>query len=180
MVIRLFDPAGDVDRLRRLDTSFVTRAIYDVTRQTRGFSLTEKSIEPPLRKDYMVAWRELETASAAIVAECNERLVGLAAIKYATWNRRAVISHLYVDAAARGEGVGFLLVQDLVRRAKVFGARSLFVETQNVNFSAIQFYERCGFALVGLDVSLYDATDITHECALFFAAHLESDHDETP
>ena len=159
--------------LERLDTSFVTDAIYRVIRESRGFSLVERSIDPPLRKSYSVSWHELEAASAAIVAVSGAAIVGVASLSYERWNRRAVATHLYVDAAARGQGVGSRLLHELQSRANALGARSLFVETQNVNLPAIRFYERRGFALVGLDTSLYDPMDTPDESALYLVLPLD-------
>ncbi len=87
-------------------------------------------------------------------------------MRFEEWNRRAVIAHLYIDARARGQGIGTRLVQELRALAIEHGARQLFVETQNVNFPAVRFYERNGFTLVGLDTSLYEDAS---EMALFLA-----------
>jgi ribosomal protein S18 acetylase RimI-like enzyme len=163
----------DLARLQCLDIGFVTNTVYDVKRESRGFSLVERSIDPPLRKNYSVDWGELEAASAAIVAEVDDTIVGVASLRYESWNRRAVISHLYVAAAARGQGVGSRLLKMLRGNAGVLGARILFVETQNVNLPAVRFYERSGFALVGLDTSLYDPGGASGEAALYFAMPLD-------
>jgi ribosomal protein S18 acetylase RimI-like enzyme len=53
------------------------------------------------------------------------------------------------------------------------------VETQNTNYPAIQFYQRYGFKLCGLDERLYDpATQSIEETALFFALDLQERPDE--
>lgn len=52
------------------------------------------------------------------------------------------------------------------------GARNLWIETQNVNYPAIQFYRRRGFELVGLDRSLYAPVSNPGEVALFFSRAL--------
>ena len=177
IAIRALNLPDDLAELERLDIGFVTHAIYDVMRDSRGFSLVESTIKPPLRKKYSVDWRAIEAASAAIVAEIDGTIAGVASLNYEGWNRRAVVSHLYVDAAARRRGIGSRLLQELRMRANVFGARSLFVETQNVNLPAIRFYERNGFTLVGLDISLYVARDAPGETALYFATPLEAKQD---
>ena len=117
-----------------------------------------------------MTWDDLATSNAAIVAERKGALIGVAALKYVAWNRRAVISHLYVDRAERGQGVGTALMRELRARSRVLHARCLWVETQNVNARAVRFYERCGFVLSGLDTSLYDPRDVVGETALFFTS----------
>ena len=56
-------------------------------------------------------------------------------------------------------------VEKFAQRA---GARCLWLETQNVNFSAVNFYLHAGFTLCGLDASLYDPDNLAQaELALF-------------
>ena len=116
-----------------------------------------------------MAWDELATSTEAIVALREGTLVGVAALEYVAWNRRGVVSHLYVDRATRQQGIGRRLLRELHARANALHARCLWVETQNVNAPAIRFYESCGFVFCGLDTSLYDPEDLGGETALFFA-----------
>ncbi|MBC7790568.1 MAG: GNAT family N-acetyltransferase [Anaerolineae bacterium] len=159
--------------LERLDISFDAGEIYEVAAAPLAFALQATAVSPSLFKRYDVAWEELQYANAAIVAEANGSLVGVGAIAYHGWNRRAVISHLYVDRAARGSGIGTKLIAELRNAAEAIGARCLWAETQNVNAAAIRFYENRGFAFCGLDTSLYDPDDIQGETAVFFALRLD-------
>jgi ribosomal protein S18 acetylase RimI-like enzyme len=74
------------------------------------------------------------------------------------------------------DGVGTALLAALDRRARAGGARCLWLETQNINYPAIQFYRRSGFRLCGLDDTLYDPeldpTTGPDEVALFFTRPL--------
>src|SRR5262249_55920874 len=100
-------------------------------------------------------------------------LVGFAAARHETWNRRVVVLHLYVAAGHRGRGIGRALIDHLDGFARTVGARCLWLETQNVNYPAIQFYRRLGFRLCGLDESFYDpAGPAAGEVALFFVREL--------
>jgi ribosomal protein S18 acetylase RimI-like enzyme len=75
-------------------------------------------------------------------------------------------------AVASPAGSRRRLLDALDERARTSGARRLWLETQNVNYPAIQFYYRSGFRLCGLDDTLYDPeSDPTigpDEVALFF------------
>ena len=159
--------------LASLDTSFVTDVVYAVRVGPLSFTLAEQPVEPPLRKRYPVAWDELPAETQTVVAERDGRLLGVAALTVQRWNRRAVISHLYVDRGARRSGVGAGLLRELRRGAEALGARCLWVETQNVNAPAIRFYQRQGFACCGLDTTLYDPRRAPGEVAVFFALALE-------
>ena len=62
------------------------------------------------------------------------------------------------------------MVEAALGEARRRDARSLWVETQTINYGAIQFYERKGFEWCGLDTSLYDPAEVIEkEVALFFS-----------
>lgn len=79
---------------------------------------------------------------------------------------------IVVSGAHRGRGIASLLMRDVERRARAAGARVLWLETQNTNFPAIQFYRKVGFRLCGMDDTLYDIPFNT-EVALFFSKSIE-------
>jgi ribosomal protein S18 acetylase RimI-like enzyme len=159
----------DQVHLARIDISFTTDRIYELHSSPPGFTLVERAVAPALIKRYDVSWEELATADVALVAEREGIIIGVAALGYRLWNRRAEVSHLYVDRFERGAGVGTSLLVALQARARERDARCLWVETQNVNVPAIGFYRRNGFVLSGLDTSLYDPRRVGYEIALFFA-----------
>ena len=170
-VIRPVDLPRDRDLLRALDTSFTTDRIYAVQATADSFTLAEKTIQPPIRKSFPLddelgddrLWQQ------GFVAEDGVRLAGFAALRYEAWNRRAAIWHLYVAPAWRGQGLGARLLDAVDAAARDAGARALWLETSNVNYPAIHFYRRMGFAWCGLDQSLYDPEgDAAGETALYF------------
>ena len=73
-------------------------------------------------------------------------------------------------------GCGRALIDALAERARREpSARCLWLETQNVNYPAVQFYLRMGFRLCGLDETLYRPGDpyiLPGEVALYFARDL--------
>ncbi len=75
--------------------------------------------------------------------------------------------------AQRGRGIGQTLLAAVTNYALRVGARCLWLETSSVNYPAIQFYRRKGFAWCGLAQTLY-APDgaAAGETALFFARDL--------
>jgi ribosomal protein S18 acetylase RimI-like enzyme len=166
---------GDLALVASIDTSFTTERIYRVVRQELGFALVEERVDPPLQKDYGSITDDplLGEMSCVVLAEQQGRLAGFAAAEYAAWNRRAIVRHLYVAPERRGSGVGTALLHQLDTFARSAGARCLWLETQNINYPAIRFYQRAGFRLCGLDESLYDpAGPGRNETALFFVRDL--------
>ena len=66
------------------------------------------------------------------------------------------------------------MIEAMLKRARLDGMRCLWLETQDVNYDAIQFYLQAGFQWCGLDLSL-DERDgsSTDETAVFFMRILE-------
>ena len=107
------------------------------------------------------------------IATNGEQVIGVIVLRFDDWNRRAVLEHLYVSPDSRRKGVGRALINTAVEESRCRTARCLWIETQNVNFSAIQFYERLGFTWCGFDTSLYDGAEfLTPEVAMYFSRNL--------
>ena len=158
--------------LLALDTSFTTDHTFRLERTDYSAQLLEVTAEPPIHKSYSLAadidlfpnhdWLQ--------IAEHDHKVVGVAAMTIEAWNQRAVLRHLYVTSTARGIGVGCALVTAAIGVARDRQARCIWVETQTINYGAVQFYRKMDFAWCGLDTSLYDSTD--NEVALFFSREL--------
>ena len=173
LTIRLARWPQDVAALSGLETGFTTERIYRPVREELSFRLVEETVQPPLRKQYEFHPSDPEARQNwdyTAVAEADNALAGFAAAQYVAWNRRVILWHLYVMPASRGKGVGKRLLEAVDAYAQSVQARCVWVETQNVNYPAIQFYRRCGFASCGFDETLYDPSSLTQdEVALFFA-----------
>lgn len=68
---------------------------------------------------------------------------------------------LLVDPAARGHGIGDLLVRACVRFAREAGYRELVLWTNDVLTAARKLYTRAGFALVAEERHHSYGTDLT-------------------
>jgi L-amino acid N-acyltransferase YncA len=62
-----------------------------------------------------------------------------------------VESSVYVARAARGHGVGRLLMEDLVAAAERGGFHSMIARIVGENEASIKLHEACGFSLVGVE-----------------------------
>ncbi|MEP6986585.1 MAG: GNAT family N-acetyltransferase [Chloroflexota bacterium] len=169
VVIRPMRSGEDESRILQVNTAFSTDRIYKVNRSGLSFSLEMCEINPALRKDYGPI-SDLDEYPFVIVAEEQSVICGFAAVRIEAWNNRAVLEHLYVSEGYRGSGIGKSLVQSSLNYTKIINTRCLWLETQNINYVAIQFYQHMGFEWCGLDTELYDdATVNDTEIALFFA-----------
>jgi ribosomal protein S18 acetylase RimI-like enzyme len=166
------DEAG----LALIDTSFATAQIYRVEQSALSFCLIEEVADPPLNKSYgsvLADADRLRRMGHVVVADLAGELIGVVAADLSGWNGRVQIDHLRVSPKARGQGVGRALLSSAITFARNIGAWCVWLETQNTNYAAVQFYQRCGFRLCGLDRRLYDPrTQLIEETALFFALDL--------
>jgi len=166
----------DTARLAELDTSFTTDRVYRVVRDDLAFRLVPTPVDPPLRRSYdltLADLDELRRLPHVTVAEEDGTLLGLAAADVSAWNRRVHVVHLYVAPRARRRGVGRSLMDAAIVFARGVHARCVWLETQDVNYPAVQCYRRLGFRLCGLDERLYDPrAPRGTETALFFALDL--------
>ena len=179
IMIRAAQWPQDIAALSALDTTFETDRIYRAVRGAMSFRLVKESIQPPLRKTYEFDPADLEERQKwdfTAVAEDEGQLAGFAAAQFVAWNRRVVLWHLYVAPAFRRHGIGTRLLEAVETFARSVQARCVWLETQNVNVPAIEFYDRAGFRFCGFDSSLYDPDSLPQkETALFFARPICSD-----
>lgn len=179
-VIRPLFP-GEASLLAGLDTSFTTEQIYHVHAwdegKSAGFELLAVDLPAPLTKTYDIAdvirrCEKLVRDGLVLVADDGGRLVGVLSLEPAPWNRTVHMHDLYVQPEYRGQGCGRNLVEASLNYCRGEGARALAVETQNVNYAAVQFYRALGFRLSGIHDRLY-ASPKDQEVALFFQLNLE-------
>jgi GNAT superfamily N-acetyltransferase len=162
----------DVARVWELNTSFTTREKYEVHRTDAGLLLTRKLLAQTISKTFsldLVA----DSWEAAFVCVVDGRLCGFVAGELQEWNRRLVIRHFYVDSAARGKGLGRLLIQRMLQWGRERKASAAWAETSNLNVPGVQAYDRLGFFICGFDESLYFGTENSGEFALFLSCTLD-------
>ena len=178
MTIRPICSPQEAKPLFSLDTTFSTSYIFRVICGGFTFTLREELVTPPIQKSFPLSdlSNDVLPSDHTFLAEDEGGVAGFASMRVETWNNRSILRHLYVATNYRRRGVGRLLVEAISLRADSIGSRCLWVETQNVNFPAIQFYLSLGFELCGLDTSLYDPADkSTAEVGLFFARFTSPD-----
>jgi ribosomal protein S18 acetylase RimI-like enzyme len=169
--VRPLDWVRDADGVGRIDTSFTTDRVYRFGREKGGFGFAFPLVTTtPLTKSYPLP--ESDPGPGAFVAEANGDIAGFAHVEPPAWNGRAVVQHLYVSPSHRGQGAGTALVDAVAEHARAASARCLSLETQNVNYPAIQFYLARGFYLCGFDESFYDPVETPGEFAFFFSLPL--------
>jgi ribosomal protein S18 acetylase RimI-like enzyme len=174
VVVRAAETQHDLDGISKIDRTYSTTRIYHVRRGELGFWLDQESVSPPVQKIYPDPSPEL--SDRLLVATAGPEIVGYGELRFNSWNDRAEIEGLTVSGDFRGQGIGRSLIQALDERARQqVSVRCLWLETQNINYPAIQFYRRLGFKLCGLDETLYRPGMpglLPGEVALYFSRSL--------
>ncbi|HTT87897.1 MAG TPA: GNAT family N-acetyltransferase [Acidimicrobiales bacterium] len=138
-------------RLARPGDAAALRAIYNA--EVAGSTVTF-DIEPRTHAEQL-AWIERhQGAYPAVVAVDEEVVVGFGSLSpfrdraaYAT----TVEDSVYVAGDRRGQGVGRLLLDELVGLATRQGFHTVIARTSGDNEPSIALHRACGFVLVGVE-----------------------------
>ena len=68
----------------------------------------------------------------------------------------ADITNVAVDVPFRGRGIGFLMLQELMRIGRERGVEAFTLEVRQSNQAAISLYERLGFENCGIRKNFYE------------------------
>ena len=111
----------------------------------------------------LATWqRELQNPIAVWIVETIDReIVGFAGI----WNvaGEAQVMRVAVRKALRNQGLGLMLMQELIQKAWEAGVEAVTLEVRETNAAARKMYERCGFVSQGVRPHYYEDT---HEGAV--------------
>jgi len=187
----------DALALHQLDYSFETDRIYTlrvhgplayndtgpciIDEPALAFELLETQIDPPLYKDY----REYEVTLADVeaklqlidggyVALANGQVAGTILLSMENWRSVARIEDLIVGRQFRRYGIGSLLLNCACDWARNHGCWAILLETQNVNYPAIQFYLRNRLEVWSINQHFYPPGPIEHEVAIFMGKKVSS------
>ncbi|MFB8051646.1 GNAT family N-acetyltransferase [Streptomyces rubiginosohelvolus] len=167
----------DAGLVEALDGSFTTATVFHVETAEDGFTLRETAVDPPLTKVFPddeddstdEGDQELRGDPTFLAVAPDGSLAGFVSVAYARWNRRLTIEDIEVAPDHRGRGVGRALMSRAGEFARERGAGHIWLEVTNINAPAIHAYRRMGFALCGLDTSLYEFTASAGEYALYLS-----------
>jgi GNAT superfamily N-acetyltransferase len=185
---------SDAQSLHELDNSFETDRIYAlrvhgqlvqcesnsrINRPTLAFELVETAVEPPLYKDYCRYENTLEDVEAKLgkidggyVALADGQVSGVVLLNVEEWRSVARIEDIIVGRQFRRYGIGSLLLNCASDWARKQGCWAIVLETQNVNYPAIQFYLRNGLEVWSIQRHFYPPGPVEHEVAIFMGKKL--------
>jgi ribosomal protein S18 acetylase RimI-like enzyme len=142
-----------------------TSSYYDLSvRHEHGAWRIELTLKPLgetiEKKSESQLFSEFVEEPRVFAAELDDEQVGWVELGYHRWNNRMRIWEILVKEEYRRKGIGTMLMERAVKVAKEKGARMLVLETQSYNVSAISFYMKQGFELIGFDAAAYSNQDI--------------------
>ncbi|UII75426.1 GNAT family N-acetyltransferase [Flagellimonas sp. HMM57] len=76
------------------------------------------------------------------------------------------LAKMGVSPEAQGKGVGKLLAQHIIEKAKALGAKRIYLESNRVLQPAINLYQKLGFVEIKGAMSPYERSDIQMELVL--------------
>ena len=88
-----------------------------------------------------------------LIAKLNQKIVGFAGIKILM--DEADIMNIVVKKDSRNQGIGSLLLKELINLAKKLNLASITLEVMEENYSAIHLYRKFGFKQVGIRKNYY-------------------------
>jgi GNAT superfamily N-acetyltransferase len=185
----------DALALHELDYSFETDRIYTLrvggmlaqcsesshvlNKPAIAFELWETPIEPPLYKSYLEYEHTLEEVEAKLnsvdggyVALADGQMAGVVLLKVEEWRSVTRIEDIIVGRQFRRYGIGSLLLNCASDWARKRGCWAIVLETQNVNYPAIQFYLRNGLEVWSINQHFYPPGSVEHEVAIFMGKKL--------
>jgi GNAT superfamily N-acetyltransferase len=185
----------DALALHELDYSFETDRIYtlrvngnlsqndDVSqtleKPTLAFELWETPVDPPLYKSFREYEHKLEEVESRLssveggyVALAAGQIAGAVLLNVEQWRSVARIEDIIVGRQFRRFGIGSLLLNCASDWARNRGCWAIVLETQNVNYPAIQFYLRNGLDVWSVHQLFYPPGPVEHEVAIFMGKKL--------
>ena len=107
---------------------------------------------------YNILKQELENGkSKYFVAKQENEIVGFAGILLII--DQVNIMNIVVKKDKRNFGIGYLLLEEIIRYSKIHNATSITLEVNEKNIPAIKLYKKYGFKQVGLRRKYYNNED---------------------
>jgi len=154
--------------LREIASEYSSSYYYEVSVFPEPASwrveLTRKAFEIRLDKNYHGRLFEDHVDEPRVFsAVLRGRQVGWVELGFDKWNNRMRVWEFLVEEEYRRRRIGTLLMKHAVKIARDKGARMLVLETQTNNATAIEFYLKFGFQLIGFDLAAYSNEDISRK-----------------
>ncbi len=116
----------------------------------------------------------LRVGYRCLVIEMSEQLVGYAIISVVL--DECHILNICIGQAARGQGLGRLMMESVLRQGSTLGAKMVYLEVRPSNIIANQLYESLGFQQIGLRKGYYPHHDGREDALVLALVFDDSDY----
>jgi GNAT superfamily N-acetyltransferase len=191
---------NDAPALHALDYNFETDRIYTLCVQNRlmqdsdeagdnnrpvfAFELLEKQVDPPIYKNLregeetLAAMEEkIRSVEGGYVALADGEVAGAILLRVEEWRSVTLIQDIIVGHQYRRYGIGSLLLNCAADWARKRDCWAIILETQNINYPAIQFYLRNGLEVWSINPHFYPPGPSAHEVAILMGKRLSTSND---
>lgn len=146
-----------------------------------SFDLVETPVDPPIYKNYFegtITVADIEErvrrAGGGYVALANGEVAGGILLGIEEWRSVAQVHEMITGRQYRRYGIGSLLLRCASDWARERDCWAITLETQNINYPAIQFYLRNGLEVWSINRHFYPPGPYAHEIAIIMGKQLSS------
>nr|WKN36843.1 GNAT family N-acetyltransferase [Tunicatimonas sp. TK19036] len=121
---------------------------YEIVHTTANYSYQENSLDDQLEW----YWKKQEERWPVIVADLNHKVIGFGtygAFRLKEAYRYSVEHSVYVAKEARGQGIGQMLLKELIQLALQQSYHTMIAGVDSSNQGSYAFHQRMGFKEVG-------------------------------
>lgn len=147
----------NIRKANRDDIPVIVRLLADDTLGSQ-----RERYEEPLPESYYEAFKEInaDKNNFLIVAEIDNKIIGtlqLTFIPYLTYqgSKRALIEAVRIDKSYRGKGIGKIMLEWVINKAKEMHCHMIQLTTNKNRPDALEFYKKLGFIASHEGLKLY-------------------------
>jgi len=159
----------DLPTVREIITGHETQEKYcvhhtetdaEINFQLKLVSLPEKQFRAwhPEQEDIELYQKAIQK-NTCLAAYNGEIMVGIAIAEPHWWNHTLWLWEFHVHPDHHRQGVGWLLMEEVIQLAKNLKLRVITSRIQPTNVAAIRFYRAMGFTMDSIDLSYYSNED---------------------
>lgn len=128
--------------------------VIDIVRMLADDSLGAKreNYREPLPPSYYAAFNDInaDQNNYLMVAEIDKKIIGTLQLTFITnltyqGGKRALIEAVRIDSSWRGQGIGKVMFEWAIAKAKEAGCRLIQLTTDKTRTEALNFYKKLGF-----------------------------------
>ena len=177
----------ELETLQELIIGHESQEKYSVSREERENEIHFHLILTALPQNTFHPWHpckdDLEMYQKAVAkgtcraAFLDDLMVGIAIAEPHWWNKTLWLWEFHVRPDYHRQGIGWLMMEEMIQVAQNLGLRAITCETQNTNVTAIRFYRAMGFTMDSVDLSYYTNNDLANDSiAVFLKRKFTSEH----